>query len=385
MRIYDPSTPVTAFSRVPVLRIPPQGRARKVARTMSVGLHDMDIVTVGLNHHTAPIALRERLAFRENTLPEATAQLCRQSGSSEALILSTCNRTEVYVVAAVAQQAYEGVVGFLEEYHKLTRRDFEPHLYNLAGGDAVRHLFRVSTSLDSQVVGENQILGQVRRAYAAARQAASVKRVLGVTFDEALRVGKQARSQTQIGCGAVSLGSAAVELARKIFGDINSRQVFIIGAGEIAEMAVRALAERGVRGIIVTNRTWEKAQALAARFGGRAILFSEFRQAAQEADIIISSASAPHFLFTQDDVRRLMKERRQRPLFCIDLGLPRTIDPAANSLDNMYLFNLDDLRKVTDGNQEERQREAYKVEQMIDARLGALMKRIARLCGERDA
>ena len=336
----------------------------------------MNIELIGLNHKTAPIDVRENLSFSNGAVEKALLVLNKDPDIQQSLILSTCNRVEVYVVGTSKSVLNIAVKRFLSKFHGISIDKFQEHLYVLGDLPAIRHLFRVSSSLDSQVLGENQILGQIKNAYNIARSAKTIEGELSFLFEEAIKVGKLARTQTQIGCGAVSIGTAAVEMAKKIFENIDEKKVLIIGAGKIGELSAKNFHDRGGAVVLVANRTFSKAQQIAKKFNGMAISFSQFPEAMLAADIVISSVNAPHLLVKQQQVLEIMKRRKQRPIFFIDLGLPRNIDPQSNEIDNVYVYNLDDLQKVKDSNLQERLKEAAKVEQIIEAQLPRIKERI---------
>jgi len=268
----------------------------------------------------------------------------------EDLILSTCNRTELYAVVEPGPEAGSQLVSFLADFHCLKRDQLLQYIYEMADRDAVTHLFEVVSSLDSMIVGETQIFGQVKDAYFKARSLNTTGRTLDYIFEEAIRVGKKVRTDTQIGKGAVSTSTAAIELARKIFSTLEGKTVLIIGAGKIGEMTVKNLHSRGISTILVANRTFEKARELARIFAGTAVSFDELGSCLPSADIIISSTSAPHFLISKEQLQAAARARNNKPLFLIDLGVPRNIDPAANSIYNVYVYNIDDLASVRDAN-----------------------------------
>ncbi|MFH2137977.1 MAG: glutamyl-tRNA reductase [Candidatus Omnitrophota bacterium] len=339
----------------------------------------MDIELIGLNHKTAPIEIREKLSFSNGSLAQALDALKRQSPIKEGVILSTCNRIEVYAMGSDVKRVDDSITHFLSDFHKLEKNYFQEHLYKIKGLPAIRHLFMVSSSLDSQVLGENQILGQIKSAYFKAREVGTVDKNFSFLFEEAIKIGKRVRAQTQIGCGAVSISSAAVEMAKKIFEDLTQKKVLIVGAGKIGELSATHLYNRGVQLVLVANRTLLKARELAEKFKGTAIDFGKLDAALEEADIVISSTSAPHLLVTKKQVQELILRRKQRPIFFIDLGLPRNIDPQANDVDNVYVYNLDDLQKVKDINLKERLNEAKKVERIIDEHLERISGRLKEL------
>ena len=336
----------------------------------------MNIGLVGLNYKTAPIAVREKLSFSNGTVARALSFLKKNPRVQESLILSTCNRVEVYVAGQSQQDLNCAVEKFLSDFHRLKTNQFKKHLYTLNNFSAIRHLFRVSSSLDSQVLGENQILGQIKSAYNIACNARTIDRSFSFLFEEAIKIGKRTRTQTQIGRGAVSISTAAVEMAKKIFEDIEGKKILIMGAGKIGELSAKHFYSRGGAVVLVANRTFSKAQQIAEKFKGMAIPFSQLEEALLAADIVISSVSAPHLIVKKPQVQQIMKRRRQRSIFFIDLGLPRNIDPSANEIDNVYVYNLDDLEKVKDSNLQERLNEADKVEKLIEEHMLKIKEKI---------
>lgn len=309
------------------------------------------MVLVGLNHKTAPIDLREKVVFDGERLNEALADLRSRPGVSECAILSTCNRTELY---AVGTPELEGFLPASSE-----------HLYRFEGIQAIEHLFSVSSGLDSMVVGENQILGQVRNAYESARQAAATGPMLDRLFPWAVRVGKRARSQTRICQGASSVSAAAVELARKIFGDLSGRRLMLLGAGKMTRLSLKLLSDAGVRQITVANRTMDRAEELARQCGGQAVPFEDLDRGLEEVDILLASTGAPHYVVTRDRLQKVMRARRYRPLFLVDIAMPRDFDPDCASLDNVYLYNIDDLQQVVGQNLALRHKEVQKVLEIV--------------------
>jgi len=331
----------------------------------------MELFVLGLSHKTAPIDVRERLAVPERELPEALEALGEVPELAERMFFTTCNRAEVYGVAEGAlSKAVEATRASLERYRNLDRSALVGALYAYDGAEAVRHVFRVASSLDSMVIGEPQILGQVKAAYNVARSQQATGIILNNLLEQAFHVAKRVRTETGIATAAVSISSVAVELARKIFGDLEGRTVLILGAGEMAELALRHLVDDGVRSILVANRSHERAVALAEQFHGRAVTFDTFRQEMLEADIVISSTSAPHLILKKEDVQAIILERRHRPIFLIDIANPRDIDPGCNEVDNVYLYNIDDLQSVVSTNLKERQREAERAEVIIEREVG---------------
>ncbi len=325
----------------------------------------MEIVVVGLSHKSAPVEIREKVAFPGDCLHEALRNVRDVPAVHEAVIVSTCNRVEIYAAARHRDEGVAGLCRFMAEYHGVPDPALRPHLYVYAGPEAVRHVFRVASSLDSMVVGEPQILGQVKDAYEAAAEGAATGLVLNRFMHKAFSAAKRVRTETRIAQSAVSISFAAVELARKIFGSLEGKHVLVIGAGEMCELAATHLMENGVTGVQVTNRTLARAQAVAEKFHGRALPFEQFRQHLHEVDIVISSTGAPHLVVDVEDVRSAMKERRQKPMFLIDIAVPRDIDPRINDLPNVYLYDVDDLQGVVDANRKERAKEAEKAEQVV--------------------
>ena len=336
----------------------------------------MKLLLTGLNHRTAPVEVRERLAFEERSLPEALDNLKQRPGLLEGMILSTCNRVEVAVTADEQTDAEGAVEKFLAENRKVDRAWVSPYLYRFDGSEAIRHMFRVASSLDSMIVGEPQILGQLKTAYALAKERGAVSGFLDQVMTRAFSVAKRVRSETEIGQSAVSVSYAAVELAREIFGSLTGKRVLVVGAGKMAESAARHLRRAGVSEILVTNRTTGRAAALAAECGGRVIEYQYFEDAVPEVDIILASSGAPHFILTRDQVRAAMSRRRNRPMFLIDIAVPRNIDPTANELESVFLYDIDDLGKVVDANLKGRIQVAQEAEQIIGEEVDRMIARL---------
>jgi glutamyl-tRNA reductase len=336
----------------------------------------MKLLLTGLNHRTAPVEVRERLAFDEKTLPGALDQLKHRPGVLEGMILSTCNRVEVAVTAEEQTDAQSAVDGFLADSRSIARDWVSPHLYRYDGPDAVRHLFRVASSLDSMIVGEPQILGQLKSAYNVAKECGAISGDLDLVVTKAFNVAKRVRSETDIGESAVSVSYAAVELAREIFGSLKGQSVLIVGAGKMAESAARHLKRAGVSEILVTNRTRERAETLAAEVGGRAIDYEYFHDAIPEVDILIASSGASHHIVTHDEMRAVIGKRRNRPMFLIDIAVPRNIEPSVNELDNVFLYDIDDLGKVVDSNVRGRVETAQQAEEIIREEVDRMMTRL---------
>jgi glutamyl-tRNA reductase len=329
----------------------------------------MQLTLVGLSHKTAPIEIREKLTFPASGIGEAFAALMGSDAVSEALILSTCNRTEIYAVGSDGAGT-DAVIDFLCDYHGLERHDLVRYLYEAEGQAAVKHLFRVVASLDSMVVGEAQVLHQVKEAYDLACEAGAVRRVFHKLFRQSFEVGKRVRTETAIGEAAVSISYAAVELAKKVFDTLEGRTILVVGAGKMSELTAKHLVSQGVKQVYVANRTFERAEELAERFEGTAIPYDELFDKMRESDIVISSTSAPGYVIGKPEVAGAMRGRRD-PLFLIDIALPRDIDPAANELANVFVYDIDDLNGVVNSNLEERMREAERAEVIIGDELRA--------------
>jgi len=342
-----------AFSHLPPPLIP--GRD-----TIPVLLHSL-----GLNHTTAPVEVREKLAFVESSQPAALRQLRERYGMAEAAILSTCNRTEIYT-ACDGGGAGERVRRFLTEVHHLDLTDIEPCFYEFSDADVSLHLFGVSSGIDSLVIGESEILGQVRHALETAQQTGSARLLINEVFQRALKIGKRSRTETDIGRGRLSVSTAAVELAGQVFDRLEDRDVLLLGAGEMAELTAQYLVDSGIHQLVVANRTHERAVELARRFSGVAIPLDEFPSRLAEVDIVISSTSAPDFLVLPDMVRTAMRRRRGRSLFVIDIAVPRDVDPQIRQIDNVFLFDIDDLKQVVEANRKEREDEIQSVQDLID-------------------
>jgi glutamyl-tRNA reductase len=337
----------------------------------------MNLLVIGLSHKTAPVEVREQMAFSEAVcVSEALPALVARPGICEALIFSTCNRVEFVVRAEPGADAVAEIYAFLANDCHRPLEKFERYLYRHTQRDAIRHLFRVASSLDSMVVGEPQILGQVKDAYAAAKAAGALGGPLEEIVNRAFHVAKRVRSETGIGQMAVSVSYVAVELARKIFGTLAGHTVLLIGSGKMSELAARHLRRSGAPAIFVANRTYEKAVETAARFEGRAVPFEQISQFLPLVDIVISSTGAPGFILTRDKAQSLIAHRKNRPMFLIDIAVPRDIDPQVNGIDNMFLYDIDDLQQVADANKRERAREAERAEAIIAAEVEQMMVRL---------
>lgn len=326
----------------------------------------MHIVVVGLSHKTAPVEIREKLAVPESRLGEALTRLCSYAGVKEGILLSTCNRVEVYAVVEDLELGYGRIQEFLADAHmSLSSEQLTPHLYWQTGDRAVTHLFRVASSLDSMIVGESQILGQLKDAFETALTHKSTGLILNKVVKKAISVAKRVRTDTKIAETAVSVSYAAVELAKKIFSDLRDKTVLLIGAGEMAKLAARHFIANGVRHVRVTTRTPQHGLELANRFNGTAVPFEQFRDEMATADIVLVSTGAAHYLVNSDDVLRAVKQRMNRPIFLIDISVPRNIDPSVRHIDNAFLFDIDDLKFRVEQNRGERLQEAEKAERMV--------------------
>jgi glutamyl-tRNA reductase len=322
----------------------------------------MRFLVTGLNHKTAPIELRERLAFRPETLPDATRALLAAPGVQEAMILSTCNRVELMV----SHNGLEPQLpAFLAQHFSLDRSVLEPHLYRYQDDEAIRHMFRVAASLDSMVVGEAQILGQVKQSWTTARELGAVKGPLDKLLQGAFSAAKRVRSETEIGSSSVSIASVAVDLARRIFGSLDGKRILVVGAGKMSELAARHLMQNGADSLMVTNRTYDRAIRLAEQFLGQAIRFEDMLARAHEADIIITSTGSPEHIFNVAQAQQILQKRKNRPVFVIDIAVPRDVDPQVNRLEGIFLYDIDDLQQVAVSNLVDRGREAERAEAII--------------------
>lgn len=332
----------------------------------AVPLH---IVATGLNHRTAPVAVREQVAFRRYELEPALHALAGRPGVAEAAILSTCNRAEVYVASPDAAAAADELSGFMSEYHEVPADEVGPHLYCHCDVDAARHLFRVAAGVDSLVLGESEILGQVKEALASAEAAGTSRTMLNELFQRSLHLGKVARTETGIGRGRVSVASVAVELAQSVYGELAGHGALVVGAGETSEQTLEHLVAAGVESVVVANRTHDRAVALAARHGGRAVQFDVFADELERSDVVISASAAPHPILTVEKLRPALERRHGRPLFIVDIAVPRDVEPEVGELPNVYLFGIDDLEQIAEQYRRERERETARVEALIEAEL----------------
>jgi len=325
----------------------------------------LEIVVIGLNHKTAPVDLRERLTGFLNQKGPALSSFKGITGLKETLFLTTCNRVETLFASEEPDQAIQNVVKYWAGGLLISPSDLQPTIYIYRADEAVRHLFRVAASLDSLVIGEPQILGQIKEAYREAVSHHTTGVVLNRLLHKTFSVAKRIRSETGIASHAVSISFAAVELAKKIFQDLSGKKILLIGAGEMAELAAEHLLNNRVRKIIVANRTLERAIELARRWQGQAVSLEEIPSALLEADIVISSTGAPEMIILYPQVKFIMKQRKQRPLFFIDIAVPRDIEPKINEIDNVYLYDMDDLQGIVAQNMAERKQEALQAERIV--------------------
>ena len=330
------------------------------------------IVVVGLSHKSAPVDVREKFATGADVLPQVLARLSARRELSEVMFLSTCNRVEVMASAEKAtdaRAASRAIRESLQEYAGLaSAAELEPYVYERDGMDAVRHIFRVSASLDSMVLGEPQILGQVKDAFDAATSAGTLKHYLGRCVNRAFTVAKRVRTETALGAGTVSISSVAVDLARKIFGDLSDHAVLLVGAGEMAEAAAKSLG-KGARSVRVCNRSFDRAAALAAQFGGSAAPLDSLEDELTIADVVVTSTGSPTFVVTRDMVKRVMRARKGRTLFFIDIAVPRNVEPTVHKIDNVYVYNVDDLEHQVAEGLKARHAEVAAAERIVEAEL----------------
>ncbi|MCU7929331.1 MAG: glutamyl-tRNA reductase [Candidatus Thiodiazotropha sp. (ex Codakia rugifera)] len=331
----------------------------------------MSILAVGLNHKTAPVDIREKVTFGPDIIAGALRSLQENPAVEETVILSTCNRTEVY--CTINQEDHEPLADWISRFHGLAGDRVNPYLYSHFGMDAVKHLLRVSCGLDSLVLGEPQILGQVKAAYQTATDAGTAGKLLFKLFQHAFSAAKQIRTDTAIGNSPVSVAFAAVSLAKQIFSNLSEQTALLIGAGETIELAARHLNQHGVGRIIVANRTVEKAHTLAAQFDGYAIALTELSRHLSEADIVISSTASPLPVLGKGTVESALKERKHRPIFMVDIAVPRDIEPEVSDLSDIYLYTVDDLDEVIQENMRSREEAAEQAEEIIDHYVGEYM------------
>jgi glutamyl-tRNA reductase len=334
----------------------------------------MKLLLTGLSHKTAPIHMREKLAIAESAMPRALQDL-QKLGAAEAMVLSTCNRVEFAISTSDDVDAGDILDRFLIDW-QIPATMFDSHLYRLESRDAIRHIFRVASSLDSMVVGEPQILGQMKAAYAVAKSEGSVGGVLESVLTRAFGAAKRVRTETGIGQMAVSVSYAAVELARRIFGSLSGQKVLIVGSGKMGELAAKHLRRSGANKIFVTNRTQARAEEMAQTFDGRVVEYATFPAMLHEIDIVIASSGATHYILTRDDMQRVMAQRRNKPMFLIDIAVPRNIDPTVNDIDGLFLYDVDDLAGVVNENLKERSKQAEQAEAIVTHEVEQMMARL---------
>lgn len=333
----------------------------------------MNLLVVGLNHKSAPVDIREKLAFSPSKVTEALELFHKKFPASEAVILSTCNRVEFYTCSPEGLLTGDTMIDFLSGFHCIEADKFRGHMYCYGGQRVVKHIFHVASSLDSMVVGESQIVSQVKEAYMTATSCETTGKVLHQLFQQALGVAKYVHSNSRIAQGKVSISSVAVEFAEKIFQDFSDKTVFIIGAGEMAELVLKSLVEQGTRTVMVSNRSYDRAVALAGEFGGNAVRYDELTKVLCKADIVISSTAAPHYVLHPDHVREAMHLRNGNPMFLIDIAVPRDINPEVGRIDNVYLYNIDDLQSVVNQNVDQRAKEVEKCTAMVEKEVERFM------------
>ncbi|PLT32372.1 glutamyl-tRNA reductase [Bacillus sp. V5-8f] len=329
----------------------------------------MHILAVGLNYKTAPVEIREKLSFTEAELADAMKALKNKKSILENVIVSTCNRTEIYVVADQIHTSRYYIKEFLSEWFKIDKEEFSPYLFIYEGEGAIEHLFKVACGLDSMVLGETQILGQVRSSYMVAQEEGTIGTVFNHLFKQALTLSKKAHAETEINANAVSVSYAAVELAKKIFGTLNGKNTLILGAGKMGELAIQNLHSNGADNITVINRTYEKAIALAERFAGRAKRLQELSSALVDTDILITSTGAKDFVITEEMMANVNKLRKGRPIFMVDIAVPRDLDPELAKHENVFLYDIDDLEGIVQANIQERENAAEKISIMIESEI----------------
>lgn len=339
----------------------------------------MSVAVVGLSHKTAPVEVRERFAIPADAADSVVAELASGPGIDEACIVSTCNRVEFLVRSADGSDPGSAVLDFLNRERAALVGEAEPYLYRYADREAIRHVFRVASSLDSMVIGEPQILGQVKDAYQAAKRAGAIRGPLDHLLSASFRVARRVRNETGIGQMAVSISYVAVELARKIFGDLDGLNVLLIGAGKMSEAAARHLHSAGAEKVWVVNRTFERAVEMAQRFQGEAVEWERLLEMLGKADVVIASTGAPNFILSKETAKGVIAARKYKPIFFVDIAVPRDIDPEINSIDEMYVYDIDDLQQVAEANLEKRRQEAELAEAIVEEEVEKVMHRLRTL------
>lgn len=331
----------------------------------------MELVCLGLNHRTAPVEVRERFAVGTTKLGEASRELSAVEGVAEGVVISTCNRTEFYLAAEHGGETLSRIEHMLAESHGMGHQ-LSDHFYRMEKSAAAEHLCRVVSGLDSMVLGETEIFGQVKQAYKAALEAGTTGGVLNRLFQKSFGVGKKVRTETSIQEGATSIGNVAVDLAEKIFGHLKDSEVMILGAGEMSRLTAQALVSRGARGIFVTNRSYDRAVELARETGGSAVRFDEWQKVLERVDVVISSTGAPHAIVHREEVEKVRRARKFRPLFFIDIAVPRDIDPAVGEIEEVYLYDIDTLEQLAEEARTRRQRQIEDCERIIESELAKM-------------
>mgnify|MGYP003958788315 FL=1 len=333
----------------------------------------MNLHTLGLNHDSAPVEVREKLAFSPSSVPVALSSFAQSFPSSEIVILSTCNRVEIYATSKDDSLNKDTLLDFFSAFHELPKEEFADHMYHHQGINAVRHLFFVASSLNSGVLGETQIISQVKEAYQTATTAETTGSILNQLFQRSLTVAKDVHTKTAIGKGNISVSTVAVDLAIKIFKDFSEKTMFIIGAGEMCELVLKHLVERGAKTAIVANRNYDKAKSLAEEYDGKAINYEKLGEYLPQADIVISSTASPRHVVHTEHIKNAIKARRGNPMLLIDIAFPRDIDPEISKIDNVYLYDINDLNKVANSNAEERKKDIDKCVTIIDKEVAQYM------------
>jgi len=333
----------------------------------------MNLHTLGLNHDSAPVEVREKLAFSPSSVPVALSSFAQSFPSSEIVILSTCNRVEIYATSKDDSLNKDTLLDFFSAFHELPKEEFADHMYHHQGINAVRHLFFVASSLNSGVLGETQIISQVKEAYQTATTAETTGSILNQLFQRSLTVAKDVHTKTAIGKGNISVSTVAVDLAIKIFKDFSEKTMFIIGAGEMCELVLKHLVERGAKTAIVANRNYDKAKSLAEEYDGKAINYEKLGEYLPQADIVISSTASPRHVVHTEHIKNAIKARRGNPMLLIDIAFPRDIDPEISKIDNVYLYDINDLNKVANSNVEERKKDIDKCVTIIDKEVAQYM------------
>jgi glutamyl-tRNA reductase len=331
----------------------------------------MEILCLGLNHRTAPVEVRERFAVAPPTLGVASTDLMALAEAMEAVVISTCNRTEFYLAAENARAAFEKIESRLAEKIQVDS-SVADHFYRIEKSEAARHLCRVVSGLDSMMLGETEIFGQVKQAYQSALDAGATGIALNKLFQRAFSIGKKVRTDTSIQEGSTSIGNVAVDLAEKIFGDLKNSEVMILGAGEMSRITAQSLVSRGAKSIFVTNRSFERAQDLATEMGGSAVRFDDWQSVLERVDVVIASTGAPHAIIHREHVEKARRARKYRPLFFIDIAVPRDIDPAVGEIEEVYLYDIDTLEQLADEARNRRQLQIEQCERIIDHELAKL-------------